>query len=1045
MTQTGKTTVYIRSFIILVLVFLFLPEHFYRTPETGLDPSWNIAVHLMRKQGQVFGRDFVFTYGPLAIFQCRLPIAVNKWLYLLFDIYFVLSLFLVLRKIFSRDFSYSVAVFALLGMVTALYQSEIIWLFYIFLFNLFTFVRQPDRWVYMVQAALLSILCFYFKMNLGLVIIVFFVAGVCFVFFRRKISPLFGGGTLFTYFFLIWLAARLLHVELSGYITGSLEIIDGYNDAMFRVLDSRLMIFLNAALVTILLLAGWFIYRITVFVREKQWAKNADELFIYAITAASVFIIFKSAFVRSDTHMYLYFKSIALTGSIVYLFTPSIPARKIAALCSWLVLAISFWAVNALPGSFQPWRRIATGSIIPIKCREISQYLSEVKSYDGEMATLDTLGQYPGNKYKAIIGNGSADIIPTEISTLYFNGIHYNPRPVMQSYSAYNRYLDSLNQQKYLSAGAPDFLLLSINAIDGRYPFFDETRTKLAILERYTVEGQINGDLLLKKRPVPASFRPVLTDTITGKLGENIPVSKTSNLLFSRIFFRYNIWGAAKRLLYQPPALKITLTLDNGESRTFRAIKPILEDGVILNKFLESEDEFQFLQQTDGRLNTNVVSVRFETEDTDGGFKPGINLVNTYYAFPDKSVEQRKTDSLATARLLARYDSLKPVLLDTSQFLTDSILSASGTPATNTHLIRITNAWAFRANANNANISAFAVLRSQGKLYRLPSKTQARPDVSAAFGRKDVGNSGFTAIVNKALLPPGQYELGVMLVDTVLHQQWLHFSEVRFNILQDPQITRIVPPDIQPVAAETLKIAMEPLKEDEYKAYISGWALIPQVDTTGAVTSLILRSKKDAFRVSANVQARPDVAANFGDPRLGNSGFYAVIPKEKLPPGLYFIYVERQYPGKKERHLAATGQAINVNRSGVSIPSPLKQLPPAGDFSLGVDSIKNEGDTLTVSGWALKKPGEADSSSIDIILKNGNSYWRAGTQTRYRPDITQQFNGKSDYDYTGFLARIPTKTLPAGTWQLAVWLHQKETDGVIKILDQPVVLHPGGR
>ena len=53
---------------------------------------------------------------------------------------------------------------------------------------------------------------------------------------------------------------------------------------------------------------------------------------------------------------------------------------------------------------------------------------------------------------------------------------------------------------KYLSADAPDYILFSVNSIDDRYPFFDESRTKLAIFNHYSVVKEIDGDLLLRKK-----------------------------------------------------------------------------------------------------------------------------------------------------------------------------------------------------------------------------------------------------------------------------------------------------------------------------------------------------------------------------------------------------------------------------------------------------------------------------------------------------------------------------------------------------------------
>jgi len=67
MTLTGKSHTHILHFILFFFVLLLVPPSFYHQPGEGIDSSWNIALHLAYKYHLVFGKDFVFTYGPLGI------------------------------------------------------------------------------------------------------------------------------------------------------------------------------------------------------------------------------------------------------------------------------------------------------------------------------------------------------------------------------------------------------------------------------------------------------------------------------------------------------------------------------------------------------------------------------------------------------------------------------------------------------------------------------------------------------------------------------------------------------------------------------------------------------------------------------------------------------------------------------------------------------------------------------------------------------------------------------------------------------------------
>src|SRR3954469_22853519 len=96
--MTPAKALLIRAALIIFLLFIAFPFLFVKVPGTGLDPSWNIAIHLALKYDLVFGKDFVFTYGPLGFLCTRLPIAVPAAVYVLFDIFFLFNFLYILYK-----------------------------------------------------------------------------------------------------------------------------------------------------------------------------------------------------------------------------------------------------------------------------------------------------------------------------------------------------------------------------------------------------------------------------------------------------------------------------------------------------------------------------------------------------------------------------------------------------------------------------------------------------------------------------------------------------------------------------------------------------------------------------------------------------------------------------------------------------------------------------------------------------------------------------------------------------------------------------------
>ena len=99
-----KAPSYLLYFFLVLFVFLLFPSRFFFYTGLGLDESWNMGLHLAYKYKLVFGRDFIFGFGPLGILHTRFPVSVNIFVYILFDIYFLATLWHVLKKILQGVF-----------------------------------------------------------------------------------------------------------------------------------------------------------------------------------------------------------------------------------------------------------------------------------------------------------------------------------------------------------------------------------------------------------------------------------------------------------------------------------------------------------------------------------------------------------------------------------------------------------------------------------------------------------------------------------------------------------------------------------------------------------------------------------------------------------------------------------------------------------------------------------------------------------------------------------------------------------------------------
>jgi hypothetical protein len=202
------------------------------------------------------------------------------------------------------------------------------------------------------------------------------------------------------------------------------------------------------------------------------------------------------------------------------------------------------------------------------------------------------------------VGNKSIDVIPSEISWIYFNNFKYNPRPIVQSYSAYSKKLINLNYNKYLSNSAPDFVLYHNRGfIDRHFPLWEDPLIHLAVLQHYKISDTImmNSDslILFKKKDKIASFRRNLVLDTLIELNKIFELPKTNKILFLECDLKYSFLGKVRRNLFQNSVLVFQTKVENDSVfYSYNSVLPILNSGIIVNKFVN-------IYETNSGTNSN--------------------------------------------------------------------------------------------------------------------------------------------------------------------------------------------------------------------------------------------------------------------------------------------------------------------------------------------------------------------------------------------------------------------------------------------------------
>ena len=156
------------SFGIFALsMLLFLPTTIFRDTATGLDPSWMIGINLARSNHLVFGKDIVFTYGPLGYLSTRLPIGVSSLHYVVWDVFLYSNIaYILIYAIRKLDDYFSVFLVFLTSLLFSIISPTSINLDYLFIiimiFMLYHYLASGKLFA-LAMASVAFLFTFYYK------------------------------------------------------------------------------------------------------------------------------------------------------------------------------------------------------------------------------------------------------------------------------------------------------------------------------------------------------------------------------------------------------------------------------------------------------------------------------------------------------------------------------------------------------------------------------------------------------------------------------------------------------------------------------------------------------------------------------------------------------------------------------------------------------------------------------------------------------------------------------------------------------------------
>lgn len=553
-------------------------------PGSGPDPSWMAGLYLAHAEGLQFGKDIVFTYGPLGFLQDPVLYDQGMWVIaFLFQVAVHVAVAVSLLWSARRALPLSLAVVACYvvlvigGLAAAAVLLAFAWCFV-------ALGDRPPRFavpLVTIGGGALAAVELQVKANFGIAILGMTVVTVLGLPNRRRNVPLFVAAAIAA-FVACWLAAGQDLANVPAFASRSAQVVSGYSAAMATDILAQHWERVAAPAAMALLMAGG-----ALATRRDPLGRRLASLTLVALFA---FMAFKQGFVRQGLgNTPEFFVLLAGAGIVVASRLPRLPLRAAA---FGLVVPLAGLALVVLPspslwGSLKPEHHVEflrQDLDALFRPGERTRLISEARrglrrGYRLDPAILATLRGRP------------VHIDPWEIALAWTYRLNWHPLPVIQSYSAYTSRLDRLNAAALGGAGAPEMILrhratvasTGETSVDERFPGWESPAAMRAMLCRYRpVETTQRWQLL--ERAVDRCGAPWPIGVVHSVTGERLPVPpppRRADMVFARIGgVGVDGWEAVRTLLYR--ARERTATLGGGTHGTWRLVPATAGDGLVL-------------------------------------------------------------------------------------------------------------------------------------------------------------------------------------------------------------------------------------------------------------------------------------------------------------------------------------------------------------------------------------------------------------------------------------------------------------------------------
>ncbi|MEP6685844.1 MAG: hypothetical protein ABJB22_03630 [Verrucomicrobiota bacterium] len=580
---------------LLYVLSRFLPSALQK--HYGIDDSYVEVLHEAFRQHWQFGRDIVFTFGPLGFLYGGFHpathfISIIVWAAL--ALVFWWAGWRIARHFFGNEMIAWLWLMFFVGAssVTIFLNMDVrLTAFAVFLLLLHFFVEDKS-WTVMQAALTISLgllsLVKFSEFVLAVVIVIAIAANSILRYRRFPwVLLVFGASVL-----LFWILARQHLSSLAPFLASSWRITSGYTEAMMLTSANEMWD------------VGCFIAATTLLcalVGHAAWVRHR---FIGIIPVVGfgfiLFAAFKYGYVRHDGHEVTAVLQLLLMSLVCFaLLWPMARVKgywavianflPVVGICFFAAITFSRHSETGLPATFA--RTLGSREIFaPLELFRGKRHLVEAH----EKFLGDFRNEFPLPPIK-----GSVDVYPWNQAAVLAQGLDYRPRPVLQSYIAYTRELAELNAGFLRSDRAPENILFELWTIDDRFPSLDDGPSWPELLTRYEVVGRSGNFVRLQRRAKPRRYEMIPLGESSFELGtkQSLP-STDAGPIWAEIEITQSLRGKIASFFYKPPVLLMTTTLKDGRSRPFRIVPAMARGGFLISPVAEGTKSFALLSLT---------------------------------------------------------------------------------------------------------------------------------------------------------------------------------------------------------------------------------------------------------------------------------------------------------------------------------------------------------------------------------------------------------------------------------------------------------------